>query len=266
MKSVAELMNLRGRVALVTGGAGQLGPIVCDTLAELGATIIVLDMHRERCEEVARSLAQRHGVETWPLVVNLEHADEVNAACDAVQERFQKLDILINAAAMAGATGVEWAGAFSQQSGDLFQRACAVNLVAPFLLVQRCADLLRKSGHGSVINFLSIYGVSAPDLRIYEGMEMGNSAAYSTTKGGMLQMTRWLSTVLAPQVRVNAISPGGILADQAEGFIKNYSARTPLGRMGVEEDIKGAVAFLASDLSQYVTGQNLMVDGGWTVW
>src|SRR6185437_12571930 len=140
------------------------------------------------------------------------------------------------------------------------------NLVAPFLLAQRCAELLRLSGHGSIINFLSIYGVSAPDLRIYEGTAMGNPGAYAATKGGMLQMTRWLSTVLAPHVRVNAISPGGILADQPESFIKNYNGRTPLGRMGIEEDLKGAIAYLASDLSQYVTGQNLIIDGGWTTW
>jgi NAD(P)-dependent dehydrogenase (short-subunit alcohol dehydrogenase family) len=266
MKSIAELMNLRGRVALVTGGAGQLGPGVCEVLAELGATVIVLDMQRERCEDVAHSLAGRYGVETWPLVVNLEHLEEVNAACDAIQQRFQKLDIVVNAAAMAGSSGVEWAGPFTQQSIELFRRACTVNLLAPFLLVQRCADLLRLSGNGSIINFLSIYGVSAPDLRIYEGMEMGSPGAYAATKGGMLQMTRWLSTVLAPQVRVNAISPGGILADQPERFVKNYSARTPLGRMGVEEDLKGTIAYLASDLSKYVTGQNLMVDGGWTTW
>ena len=154
----------------------------------------------------------------------------------------------------------------AEQTADLFQRACSINLIGPFLLVQRCAEMLKNSGHGSVINFLSIYGVTAPDLGIYEGTEMGNSVAYATTKGGLLQMTRWLSTILAPQVRVNALSPGGILADQPEPFIKNYGARTPLGRMGVEEDLKGAIAFLASDLSQYVTGQNLMIDGGWTTW
>ncbi|MEI9897792.1 MAG: SDR family NAD(P)-dependent oxidoreductase [Chthoniobacter sp.] len=124
MKSVSELMNLRGRVALVTGGAGQLGPMVCETLAELGATVIVLDMHRERCEATARSIAERHQVETWPLVVNLEHADEVNAGCDALQQRFPKLDILVNAAAMAGASGVEWA-APSVSSRAIFSSAPA---------------------------------------------------------------------------------------------------------------------------------------------
>jgi NAD(P)-dependent dehydrogenase (short-subunit alcohol dehydrogenase family) len=268
VKSVAELMDLRGRTALVTGAAGQLGPVVCETLAELGANVIAIDVQAEACEKVAHTLTQRHGVEVSPMAVNLEHFDEVEAACATIHERHQKLDILVNAAALTG-TGVAgpgWAGPFAEQSMELFQRACSVNLMAPFLLVQRCSDLLRRSGHGAVINFISIYGVSAPDLRIYGDSALGNPAAYAATKGGLLQVTRWLSTVLAPEVRVNAISPGGILAAQPEQFIQNYSARTPLGRMGVPQDIKGAIVFLATDLSQYVTGQNLLVDGGWTTW
>ena len=105
-----------------------------------------------------------------------------------------------------------------------------------------------------------------PDLRIYEGTGMGNAAAYAASKGGLLQLTRWLATTLAPRVRVNAITPGGVWRQQPEAFRKRYIDRTPLGRMATEEDFKGAVAYLASDLSRYVTGQNLVVDGGWTAW
>src|SRR5437870_1912890 len=112
----------------------------------------------------------------------------------------------------------------------------------------------------------SIYGVVGPDLALYEGTPLGNPAAYAASKGGLLQFTRWLATSLAPRVRVNMLSPGGVERGQAEQFRTRYVAKTPLARMATEEDFKGAVAYLASDLSAYVTGQNLIVDGGWTTW
>ena len=117
-----------------------------------------------------------------------------------------------------------------------------------------------------MINVGSIYGMVGPDMRLYEGTTMGNPAAYAASKGGLLQFTRWLATILAPEVRVNSITPGGVWRNQPEAFHERYKARTPLRRMAHEEDFKGAVAYLASDLSSYVTGHNLLVDGGWTVW
>ena len=118
----------------------------------------------------------------------------------------------------------------------------------------------------NIINISSIYGVYAPDWNLYSGTLMSNPAGYSVSKGGLLQLTRWLATTIAPNVRVNAISPGGIFRNQPESFIKSYEGKTPLGRMATEDDFRGAVAYLASDLSKYVTGHNLLVDGGWGVW
>ena len=122
------------------------------------------------------------------------------------------------------------------------------------------------SGHGSVIFFSSIYGLVGPDMRLYEDTDMASPAGYPASKGGLLQLARYLATVLAPRIRVNTISPGGVWRNQPEAFHQRYVYRTPLGRMATEEDLKGAVAYLASDLSAYVTGQNLGVDGGWTAW
>ena len=117
-----------------------------------------------------------------------------------------------------------------------------------------------------VINVISIYGMVGPNMGLYAGTSMGNPAAYAASKGGLLQFTRWLASVLAPHVRVNSITPGGVSRNQAPAFVERYQLLTPLGRLATEEDFKGAVAFLASDLSAYVTGHNLVVDGGWTVW
>ena len=142
-----------------------------------------------------------------------------------------------------------------------------VNLAAPFVLTQACAEALATSGHGSVINVGSIYGVAGPNLSLYEDTKMGNPpAAYAASKGGLLQLTRWLAAVLAPRVRVNAITPGGVWRNQPQAFVERYTALTPMGRMATEEDFKGATAYLASDLSAYVTGHNLVVDGGWVIW
>jgi NAD(P)-dependent dehydrogenase (short-subunit alcohol dehydrogenase family) len=191
----------------------------------------------------------------------------VRAAPAAIAERFGRLDILVNCAAMVNSTNLKgWVVPFAEQSAEAWRLALEINLTAPFLLTQVCAEMLAASGHGSVINVGSIYGMVGPDMRLYEDTAMGNPAAYGTSKGGLLQLTRWLATVMAPAVRVNMITPGGLWRNQPQAFHQRYVERTPLQRMASEEDFKGATAYLASDLSAYVTGQNLIVDGGWTTW
>jgi len=267
MKSLKELMNLQGRVALITGGGGHIGAAMCEALAELEAAIVVLDVVQESCTGVIRRVHEMYGVETLPLVIDLSDEKAVRSVPERVLDRFGRLDILVNCAALGGTSELKgWVTPFLEQSADTWRLALEVNLTAPFVLVQVCAEALAASGHGSVINIGSTYGVVGPDMRLYENTSMGNPAAYAASKGGLLQLTRWLATVLAPDVRVNAITPGGVWRDQPEAFHRRYVARTPLKRMASEEDLKGAVAYLASDLSAYVTGHNLVVDGGWTVW
>lgn len=267
MKTLKELMSLEGRVVLVTGGGGHIGAVACEALAELGAAIAVLDVVNEPCVEVATRIHKTYGVETVPQVIDLSSEMAVQSAPERVLARFGRLDILVNCAALTGTSQLKgWTEPFPDQRSDTWRRALEINLTAPFLLVQACASALAASGHGSVVNVGSIYGMVGPDMRLYEGTSLGNPAAYAVSKGGLLQLTRWLATVLAPQVRVNAISPGGVWRDQPEAFHQRYVSRTPLARMATEEDLKGAVAYLASDLSAYVTGHNLVVDGGWTAW
>ena len=141
-----------------------------------------------------------------------------------------------------------------------------MNLTAAFHLSQGLTAELRKASGANIINVTSIYGEYGPDWRLYEGTDMGNPAAYGASKGGLNQFTRWLATTIAPDVRVNAISPGGVFRNQPEKFVNRYIERTPLKRMATEDDFRGVVAYLASDLSQYVTGQVLRVDGGWGEW
>ncbi|MCA1988495.1 MAG: SDR family oxidoreductase [Desulfarculus sp.] len=267
MRPLKELMDLRGRVALITGGAGHLGSAMAEALAELGAAVAILDLDPTACQERAAAIAQAHDVPSLGLACDLADEAATRAMPEKVAQTLGGLDILINCAAFVGTSQLEgWVTPFAQQSAETWRAALEVNLTAAFVLTQAAAPLLAAQGSGSVINVASIYGILGPDLRLYEGTAMGNPAAYAASKGGLLQLTRWLATVLAPRVRVNGISLGGVWRNQPEIFVERYQARTPQGRMASEDDIKGAAAYLASDLSAYVTGHNLVVDGGWSAW
>jgi NAD(P)-dependent dehydrogenase (short-subunit alcohol dehydrogenase family) len=177
------------------------------------------------------------------------------------------LDILVHCAAHDGTTEAPgWGVPFEHQTVEAWDNAMRVNLTSAFILAQEAREALVAPGNGSMILFASTYGIVGPDRHLYSGTEMANPMGYGASKGGLLQLMRYLATELAPEVRVNAISPGGVWRDQPESFHQRYVTRTPLNRMAAEEDLKGAVAYLASDLSAYVTGHNLVVDGGWTAW
>ncbi|HKZ81610.1 MAG TPA: SDR family oxidoreductase [Pyrinomonadaceae bacterium] len=267
MKKLAELMNLQGRVALITGGTGYIGVAMASALAELGCNLCLLDLQDDALVQAANRLRAEWGARVETLRIDLENEQERNTLPHALSALFGRLDILINNAGFVGDSQLQgWVAPLEEQRVDTWRRALEVNLTAVFHLSQILASMLREYGKGTIVNISSIYGVAGPDLRLYEGTKMGNPAAYAASKGGLIQLTRWLSTVLAPDIRVNCISPGGVFRNQPGAFVERYVARTPLRRMGTEEDFKGAIAYFTSDLSAYVTGENLMVDGGWTAW
>ncbi|HET9961994.1 MAG TPA: SDR family oxidoreductase [Nitrospiraceae bacterium] len=267
MKTIAELSSLAGRRALVTGAAGHIGFAICETLNELGATVAVCDREAAACERRVQELSSIRPGGAHPFACDLQDIPATRQMVRDVVRRLGGLDIAVHCAAYVGTDDVPgWAVPFEQQSDEPWESVLRVNVTAAFSIVQEAQRALSESGHGSVLFISSIYGLVGPDIRLYEGTNMGNPAAYGVSKGGLLQLMRYLATVCAPTIRVNALSPGGLWRNQKERFVQRYNARTPLGRMATEEDLKGAVAFLASDLSAYVTGQNLTVDGGWTAW
>jgi NAD(P)-dependent dehydrogenase (short-subunit alcohol dehydrogenase family) len=267
MRSVRQLIGLAGRKALVTGAAGHIGSAVSQTLADLGATVAVLDADGEACERRAAALRRRRRGSAIGLPCDLRDEAQTRSAVDAAARRMRGLDILVHCAGYVGSTGAAgWTAPFNEQTVQAWDAAMRVNATAAFVMAQQASRALARSGCGSVILFSSIYGVVAPDWRLYEGTGMANPLGYGASKGALLQLTRYLATTLAPRIRVNAISPGGVSRRQPASFQRRYVARTPLGRMASEEDLMGAVVFLASDLSAYVTGHNLVVDGGWTIW
>lgn len=260
-------MDLTGRKAVITGGAGHIGLAAGEALTELGATVAVLDIDASACQARAKVLSQAGGAAAIPLPCDLTDEESTRAAMNNALERMGGLDILIHCAAYVGTTQVPgWAVPFEKQTVKAWDAAMRVNLTSPFIMVQEAQKALASSGHGSVIFFGSTYGLVGPDLRLYEGTDMANPPGYAASKGGIIQLTRYLATVLAPKIRVNSITPGGVWRDQPEAFHEKYVSRTPMGRMAREEDLKGAIAYLATDLSAYVTGHNLAVDGGWTAW
>ncbi len=267
MRSIEELTSLAGRTVVITGGAGYLGRAMADTVAELGASVAVVDINQKSCMDTATGLEDKYGIKSAGFQVDLAEETAVRVLPDQVAEKLGSLDVLINCAAFVGTSGLEgWGVSFEEQSSETWRKALEVNLTSVFALTQAATPFLKESGHGSIINISSIYGVYGPDLRLYEQTAMGNPAAYAASKGGLIQFTRWCSTVLAPDIRVNAITPGGVFRNQDPRFVKRYAEKTPLKRMASEEDFKGAVCFLATDCSSYVTGQNLIVDGGFGTW
>lgn len=267
MASIKERSSLVGRTALVTGGAGHIGSKVAGALAEMGAAIAVVDLNAESCERAAAGIRESHGTPAAAFACDLSDEAAVRAAPAAVESWRGSLDVIVHTAAFVGTTNVAgWAAPFEEQTVDAWDRAIRVNLTSAFVLAQAAHPLLKRSSGASIVMIGSIYGLVAPDMRLYDGTTMANPAGYAASKGGLLQLTRYLASLMAPEVRVNMVSPGGVWRGQPEVFRERYVNRTPLRAMATEDDITGAVVYLATGLSSYVTGSNLIVDGGWTIW
>lgn len=266
MPTVKQLMDLRGRRALLTGALGGLGRVMANALAELGADLVLVDRPGADFTPLQSELA-RWQVDVMPLACDLENERDRGAMIKQLMTDGRELSILINNAAFVGTSGLTgWSVPFETQTVETWRRALEVNLTAAFEITQGLAPLLFKSRGANIVNISSIYGFLGPDWRLYEGTSLANPIAYSVSKGGVLQLTRWLATTLAPSIRVNCISPGGVWRNQPVEFVQRYEARTPLRRMAREDDFIGALVLLVSDLGGYITGQNIVVDGGWDSW
>lgn len=267
MTTFKSLSDLSGRTALITGAAGGLGKVFSETLAELGCDLILVDLPGTSLELFAKELQSSWNIKSKAIFCDLEKEVDRKGLVKDVLHDYGHLNVLINNAGFVGSSSLEgWSTSFENQSIETWRRAFEVNLTAPFELCQGFAALMKESEGASIINIASIYGHLGPDWRLYEGTEMGNPAAYSSSKGALIQFTKWLSTTLAPSVRANAVCPGGVRRDQPKEFIDRYELKTPLGRMAKEDDLRGIIGYLASDLSAYVTGQSISVDGGWSAW
>ena len=273
-----DVFDLSGRVAIITGGAGLLGRQHAAVIAESGGHAVLVDLSAEQAAVAAEEVTAASGVAAAGLGADITVKADVERAVAATVAKFGRVDILINNAAMTvkggGERSDEYFAKFEDYPQELWDRALQVNLTGTFLCCQAAGRQMVSQQRGVILNIASDVGTISPDHRIYEGVvsphtgkPFNTPASYATTKAGVINLTRYLATYWAKEgIRVNALSPGGVLTDHDPQFVRNLTDRIPLGRMARKDEYRGAVLFLVSDASSYMTGANLIVDGGRTAW
>lgn len=265
-KNVKDLFDLTGKVAAVIGGAQNLGYDMAEALAEAGADVVITSRDLEKAESKAKTLAEQTGRRIVPLALDATNQDEVKRAFARIVQEFGRLDVLINNAGGSPLATGGWP--FLERTMEDFDLNVNINLRTMFLCTQEAVRIMLGQGSGSIINIASITGIIGRDYRVYPPEMRPNIEVYNMCKGGVIAFTRDIAAQMGKHgIRVNCISPGGFERGQHPEFIRRYSEKTPLGRMGRDGiDLKGAAVFLASEASAYVTGHNLVVDGGFTIW
>ena len=274
MQNVLDKFNLKGSTVLVTGGGGLLGRQFALALAQAGADVMLADLAYEAAADQAEVI-RAEGLSAEALAVDVVDPDSTRDMVEQTLARFGRLDVLINSAALDPKfdpqhQSEQAANAFESYSFEAWRKALDVNLTGMFLASQAAVQPMLAQGKGVIINICSTYGINGPDQRIYirpDGTRSYKPVYYSVTKAGVLGFTRYLAAYYAGKnIRVNALTPGGVYNQHDEVFVKAYSAKTILGRMANLDEMSAAMLFLASDASSYMTGANLIVDGGWTAW
>ena len=271
-KKSSELFSLANKVVVVTGGAGLLGQVFCQALADVGAHVAIVDLDLASAETAAKSINKSDTQKVVAFGSDITSPESVTQMVANVIKQFGRIDVLVNNAASKGSNLDTFFEPFESYSLQTWREVMSVNIDGLFLVAQAVGNQMKKQGGGSIIQTSSIYGVVAPDQRIYKGSEyngraINTPAVYSASKAAVNGLTSYLSTYWATsKIRVNSLTPGGIASGQNDEFNKRYSSRVPLGRMGEASELVGALIYLASDASSYVTGQNIIVDGGLSAW
>lgn len=263
MLNLLDQLSLKGKRALVTGGAGYLGSEIADGLAELGADLVIASRQLSRCQDVATRIAERHSVSTSALPIDLTDPNSIRSCIEQARAT-GGFDILVMCA---------WSGrknSFESISDEDWEYDIEVCLNGVFRTIKAAVPIL-KERRGVILNVGSMYGHVAPDYRLYEGVPQTNPPSYGAAKAGVIQLTKYLASFLAPDgIRVNCISPGPFpfpsVTNEYPEFAKRLAAKNPLGRVGQPHEVKGAAVLLCSDAASFITGQNICIDGGWTIW
>ena len=274
MADIMQKFSLNGQTALVTGGAGLLGRQFTLALGQAGANVVVADFNLDAAQRHTQVLLEE-GVSAQAIKVDVTKPESTTKMVEQAVSKFGRLDIIVNSAALDPKfdpenIGDQSSNAFETYPLKSWQEAVDVNLTGMFLACQAAARQMVKQNYGVMINICSIYGLVGPDQRLYQhpdGPQQYKPVYYSVSKAGVLGLTRYLATYYSGKpIRVNALTPGGVYNQHDEDFLRAYSAKTVLGRMAALDELSGAIVFLASEASSYMTGANLIVDGGYTAW
>ena len=277
-QTTKNFFNLKNKIIVITGGSGFLGSEFSSTLSDVGAIPIILDKNNASLELLKKKFIKNKQRGLF-FLVDLNNETKVNVVINSIIKKYRKIDCLINAAGLTGEdmlkTDSNFFEKFENYDFKLWQKSLNGNLSSTFILTKSVAKHMLKRKKGSIINIASDVGIISPDHRIYEannkinykGVNFNTPLSYSVAKSGIISMTRYLATYWAKKgIRVNCVSPAGVYKKHNKKFVKQLSERIPLGRMAKPEELNGAIIYLCSNASSYVTGHNLVVDGGRTIW
>jgi len=260
-----EIFNIDGKVAIITGGAGLLGERFAKVLADFGAYVFLADLDIDKCQKIVGKLSND---KIQPVALDVTSESDWDSVTRHIFEQHRRIDILVNSAAYTNKTKVDsFNNTFENTTLDAWNQMLNVNLTGSFLGCQYAAKYMKENNKGSIINISSLYGVVSPNHKMYPGTGIVQPVAYTVSKHGIMGLTKYASTWLAESgIRVNSITPGGIFDGHSDLFLERFGQLSPNGRMSRKEELDGALIYLASDASSSVVGQNIIVDGGWTVW
>jgi NAD(P)-dependent dehydrogenase (short-subunit alcohol dehydrogenase family) len=274
MRNFDTIFNLQDRNIVITGSSGTLGTQFSHILSSVGANVILVDIDTKNNKKLEQIIKKKYKTNPKSYTLDLTNTKKVVSTCKKIIKDFRKIDGLINNAAFTSKVGISqstknYSLPFEKFPLDLWEKTLSVNLTGIFLCCQEFGKIMKKQKHGSIVNISSIYGIVGADQSIYGKSKLSLPISYASSKGAIIAMTMYLASYWRNQnIRINSLTLGGVkdTVYQKKEFIKNYSKKTMLGRMAKKDEYDGAILFLISDASSYMTGSNLIVDGGWTAW
>lgn len=260
-----ETFGLSGQVAAVVGGAGRIGCALCQAIAAAGAEVAIVDIDRAGADRLAEQVSRDTGRRAIAIAADATSEKELAGAVSQITQQLGPPRLLINSAQFRG-TGF-YSSNVEDYPREAWEKVIETNLTSVHLVCQAFGRAMISAGGGRIVNLASTYGLVSPDPRIYGASGVNSPVAYAAAKAGVVNLTRYLAVHWRDKnIRVNCLVPGGVFDNQSTEFVDNYCARTPLGRMAAPDDYQGAVVFLLSRASDYMTGAVLCIDGGWTAW
>ena len=264
--NMRKVFDFSNRVIVITGAAGLLGSEYADGFCQAGGNVVLADKNFEKCKKLAAKLEKKYGVKPLPIKLDVTNPNSIKKMVAHITKKFSKIDVLVNNAIYPEIGKIKKTK-FEDFPLDIWKKGIDVNLTGMFLCSQEIGKIMKKQKNGVIINISSIYGIKGPDQRIYGKTKIIKSALYATTKGAVINFTKYLASYWnRTGIRVNTLSLGGVEENQDRNFKKKYSDKTMIGRMAKKDEYVGALLFLSSDASSYMTGSNLIIDGGWNSW